>query len=305
MPPLIGHADSLQGQPSFWSQLGEGLRSFATSMLPFGSLIDSGIGLISGLSNNAYSRNLQQQLFERDDTTLDRTMAMYERNGINPLLSLPNATATNTKGFEPGLLESNFAQAESLSLQNELQEANIAFMDAQKENLEEQLGLLKKDSQNKDIENALNQARLNWAKFYGKTRGNGDPMIPAYHESEVEQLLSAFLNNKDKLKSALPSSNSSEESKSPYTHASEKQKEELTELSRKEAYKGVLGVIEKHTTKDLGLKVFDSSGRVDYFQWRENKKSGVIEVQFRPGDWVSFKNDNELYKYLFDNGYHL
>lgn len=304
MPVSIGHADIGQNGSSFWSQLGEGLRSFATSMLPFGSLIDSGIGLISGLSNNAYSRNLQQQLFERDDTSLDRTMAMYERNGVNPLLSLPNATATNTKGFEPGQLESNFAQAETMALQNELQEANIAFMDAQKENLEEQLGLLKKDSQNKDIEKALNQARLNWAKQYGNTRGNKEPMLPPYHESEIEQILSALLNNKDKVKNVLPSGDKSDEPDTPYTKRAEKQKKELTELSRKEAYNGLLKVIERNTTKDLGMKVFDSSGRIDYFQWRENKKSGVIEVQIKPGDWVSFKNDSELYNYLYEHGYH-
>lgn len=90
---------------------GNWFTKFLSNILPYGNLIDSGIGLISGIANNIYDRQLQDKIFNRDDTTLDRTMEAYKRNGLNPLLGLPNAAAGNTKGFEPSQFSSNFGQS--------------------------------------------------------------------------------------------------------------------------------------------------------------------------------------------------
>lgn len=102
---------------SIWKNLGAGFKSFINGILPWSNFIDTGIGLISGISNNIYDRQLQERLFSRDDTQLDRTMKMYERNGINPLMALPSASAGNTKGFEPTTLSSNFNQSYLNSMQ--------------------------------------------------------------------------------------------------------------------------------------------------------------------------------------------
>ena len=138
---------------SLGTRIGSGIKDFFTSLLPFGNLIDTGIGLISGISNNVYDRNLQQQLFQRDDTTLDRTMEAYKRNGINPLMALPNATAGNTKGFEPSLVQSNFGQSYLYKMQKE--QLNLS---AQKMRLEN--GIAKEELKEKQLTNELERRLL-------------------------------------------------------------------------------------------------------------------------------------------------
>lgn len=147
-----------QNNGSFASTVGSGIKDFFTSLLPFGNLIDTGIGLISGISNNVYDRNLQQQLFQRDDTTLDRTMQAYKRNGINPLMALPNATAGNTKGFEPSPIQSNFNQSYLNYMQKE--QLNLS---AEKMRLENGIAReeLTQKKLNNDLERSLLKAKIN------------------------------------------------------------------------------------------------------------------------------------------------
>lgn len=103
---------------SLTSMLFNGFKSvLGLGGLNVGNLIDNGIGLVSGLNQNIYDKWLQNKLFERDDTSLDRTMEMYRRNGLNPLLGLPGASATNTKGFEGGSMSTNFAEQKAQNLQ--------------------------------------------------------------------------------------------------------------------------------------------------------------------------------------------
>ena len=101
--PLLGH--------DFTSSVGSLFGDVAKSSFPWLGLVDTGIGLLSGLFNNQRDKALQERLFERDDTSLDRTMAMYKRNGINPLLAVPGASATNTNGFETAPLQTNFIRS--------------------------------------------------------------------------------------------------------------------------------------------------------------------------------------------------
>lgn len=143
---------------SFWQNFGSGIKDFFTGLLPFGSLIDSGIGLASGISNNIYDRNLQQQIFGRDDTTLDRTMQAYQRNGLNPLLALPNATAGNTKAFEPSQIQSNFNQA----YLNKMQKSSLELQD-EKMRLDNAIARedLNMRKMNNDLERQILQGKIN------------------------------------------------------------------------------------------------------------------------------------------------
>lgn len=152
------------------STFGSGLKSFFTSLLPFGNLIDNGIGLISGISNNIYDRQLQQTLFNRDDTSLDRTMAMYQRNGINPLLALPNASAGNTRGPEPANIQSDFNQ----SILNSFQRKQLDLTE-EKMRLENGIARqeLKAKTFNNDLERRLLKAKVN-ANYTNKVDYYGD-----------------------------------------------------------------------------------------------------------------------------------
>ena len=132
--------------------VGSFIRSFASNLLPFGNLIDNGIGLISGISNNIYDRQLQERLFERDDTSLDRTMEMYKRNGLNPLLALPNANAGNTRGPEPANISSDFNQ----SILNSYQRKQMKLAE-QKMYLEN--AIAREDLNDKKLTNAMNLYR--------------------------------------------------------------------------------------------------------------------------------------------------
>lgn len=124
-----------------------------SSLLPFGSLIDSGIGLISGISNNIYDRQLQQTIFERDDTQLTRLMKEYQRNGLNPLLGLPGASVGNTKGFEPSQISSNFSNAYSQKLQ-------LDSLKLQNKNMDIQNDIARQELKEKKMSNALERTLM-------------------------------------------------------------------------------------------------------------------------------------------------
>lgn len=157
-----------------WQRFMKGLRgvtSFMSDFLPFGNLIDTGVGLISGISNNIYDRQLQERLFQRDDTTLDRTMEAYNRNGINPLMALPNATAGNTKGFEPTNLQSNFNQNYLNYMQKKSLEHQETKMWLDNEIAKQDLAVKKKQAGvtnlKTDLEAKVLKAKLNGFKAYG------------------------------------------------------------------------------------------------------------------------------------------
>ena len=184
------------------NNLGNGLKSFFTSLLPFGNLIDNGIGLISGISNNIYDRQLQEILFNRDDTSLDRTMAMYKRNGINPLLALPNASAGNTRGPEPANIQSDFNQ----SILNSFQKKQLKLSE-EKMRLDNGIAReeLKSRYMNNDLERRLLKAKVNAnytnkVDYYDK-QGNiykdmpyADEGIDIIPMSEKEKLVRKALN---------------------------------------------------------------------------------------------------------------
>lgn len=81
-------------------------KGLASSLNPL-DLVFNGFGLFEKLFNYnredeamRYNRELQERLFERDDTQLTRLMKEYKDNGLNPLLAVPGASVGNTKGFE-------------------------------------------------------------------------------------------------------------------------------------------------------------------------------------------------------------
>lgn len=127
--------------------------SFLSNLLPYGNLIDNGIGLVSGIANNIYDRQLQDTLFARDDTQLDRIMAQYQRNGLNPLLALPNATAGNTRGPEPANIQSDFNQ----SILNSYQRKTMHLTE-QKMYLENSIA--REDLEDRKLTNAMNRQLL-------------------------------------------------------------------------------------------------------------------------------------------------
>ena len=184
------------------SNLGNGLKSFFTSLLPFGNLIDNGIGLISGISNNIYDRQLQDTLFNRDDTSLDRTMEMYKRNGINPLLALPNASAGNTRGPEPANISSDFNQ----SILNSFQKKQLK-LNEEKMRLENGIARQELESRymNNDLERRLLKAKVNanytnYVDYYGeqgetyKDMPYADEGVDIIPMSEKEKLVRKTLN---------------------------------------------------------------------------------------------------------------
>lgn len=174
-----------------------------SSLLPFGSLIDSGIGLISGISNNIYDRQLQKTIFERDDTQLTRLMNEYKNNGLNPLLGLPGASVGNTKGFEPSQIQSNFAEAnaqkmqlDSLKLQNK--NMNIQNLIAREELKEKRLSnQLERELMRGKI-NAQNTHKQNFYKDYDLPfPSSGVEYVP---QTEKEKLVRFVFDNWDDVK---------------------------------------------------------------------------------------------------------
>lgn len=155
---------------NIWKNIGAGVKSFINSSLPWTNLIDTGIGLISGISNNIYDRQLQERLFERDDTFLDRTMQMYQRNGVNPLMALPGAAAGNTKGFEPTSISSNLNQSYLNSMQKKqlgLTEEKMWLDNAiAKEDLDVKRNQAKVSNLKATLESKVLKAKLNGFKAY-------------------------------------------------------------------------------------------------------------------------------------------
>lgn len=130
---------SISSIANVFSNLFSQRPSFLSNLLPYGNLIDSGIGLISGLSNNIYDRQLQERIFQRDDTQLSRLMSEYQRNGLNPLLGLPGASVGNTKGFEPSQLSSNFAHSFEQDMQKKSMRYTVANQRIQNQIAREEL----------------------------------------------------------------------------------------------------------------------------------------------------------------------
>lgn len=176
--------------------------SFLSNLLPYGNLIDSGIGLISGISNNIYDRQLQERIFQRDDTQLSRLMSEYQRNGLNPLLGLPGASVGNTKGFEPTQLSSNFGH----SFEQDIQKKSLRYTVA---NQRIQNQIAKEELQEKKLTNALERRLLRGQvnaqhtvkkDFYGE--GNYDfPFaeegVQYIPQTEGEKVVRFVLNSSD------------------------------------------------------------------------------------------------------------
>lgn len=279
---------------SFWKTLG----NIASSFLPFGSLIDSGINLISGISNNLYSRRLQQTMFNRDDTAMDRLMAQYERNGVNPLLAVPGVTQGNTKAFEPGQVSSNFAELENQRLAREQFKKNNQLLDKQIEQLEQTMRLNKNST---DMDLALKQAELNGYIDYSNKHqlsSRFTAVKPAESKSDWQKLaewIYNFMSGNGSEKPDLPFPTSS----SPKPTAEEKNRE----ATRVERAEGLYKTAKPYMIKNEGLSVISTNGVKQRIPARFVKEKGskVQYLELKPDfgkDWIRFYNDQELYDWL-------
>ena len=154
---------------------GNWFTKFLSNILPFGGLLDAGIGLISGISNNVYDRQLQKTIFERDDTQLTRLMNEYKRNGLNPLLGLPGASVGNTKGFEPSPIQTNFNQSyanklamDRLKIDNwkAKEDLKVARYDAEIRGYEAQQKRINSELEAKILKGKINAQVTNRADYY-------------------------------------------------------------------------------------------------------------------------------------------
>ena len=297
---------------NFLSRLG----SFASNFLPFGNLLDTGIGLVSQISNNLYDRKLQQELFRRDDTTLDRQMAMYERNGVNPLLAVPQAQVTNTKGFEPSSIQTNFNQSWLNHMQKKTlqQQSTKMWLDnaLAREDLEIKKNQAKLSNLNAEYEGELLKAKINGAKAYRQEYYSDKlydfpfedvgvyPLEPkTFEEKLIRQVFNVLGWIKDKHETSKGTSSSIP--KEPKVQPTEQEK--WNEYTKNEQYNAVVKVLNKGTVKGSGFEITElTSGRNSFLQWRETD-NGYVEVSLYPGTWEKIYNDNDLYKYLYENGW--
>lgn len=181
---------------------------FLTNLLPFGGLIDSGISLISGAINNRRTQELQQELWNRDDTALDRTMQAYARNNLNPLMALPNVSAGNTKGFETSALQSNFAQLEAQKQAREMHELNKKIMHNQdqreQETFNKNIDLMNAQIEDSRLNSQIKQAEINKNKYFGGLMGysDADGMTPFNVNVEDALLMRGVTTTEDWFKNA-------------------------------------------------------------------------------------------------------
>lgn len=125
------------------------------------SIIGDIFGSFSTMINNerslGYQRQLQQQLFERDDNAMQRRMADYSASGINPLLAIGGSGAGNTSAGGISL-QSFTPTADILERKSRVTENNILKKkEKEQDNVNESLWLKNEEQKlkNKMLEKEL------------------------------------------------------------------------------------------------------------------------------------------------------
>lgn len=260
---------------------------------------DTMFNLGTGLESQIYNRGLQQQLFNRDDTAVQRAMADYNAAGLNPLLGLPNA-ASNTKGFESSGLTVDTLGKKQQSIQVENLKKEGDYLDAQKKELE-----------SRNAENSrLNAAREAKNKYMAKLLGVSEkyPNGIEFNDYDIKDilLLRTLDKGEDFLKGENPSSTSNDEqafndwreSTYDYSKKSDKEKARI-DNTIKESKKGLKNVIKRYDNNDI-LYVQPEKGSAKSFTIEYNNYGVTLYGSNRS---VHFYNDKQFYAWLSKNGY--
>ena len=172
----------------------QGINSFFTA--GGGNFITDLFNIRQQELNNERTMALQQKLWERDDTSVERLMKQYQSNGINPLMALPNISQGNTKGFETSSIQSRL-DTQAMALANERQKLELDIMKNQEDR---NAKLFEEEEKGKKYENDLLRAKVHGAKVYAKYYGAGlgydfgeDGYIPPYQQRDYEKIAEIIL----------------------------------------------------------------------------------------------------------------
>lgn len=302
--PVLGN--SLYGNGLGFNDLGSLFGDVAKSSFPWLGLIDSGIGLLSGLFNNQRDKALQERLFQRDDTTLDRTMEMYRRNGVNPLLAVPGSTATNTKGFETSPLQSNFNLVHQQKLADERMRLENGIM-REELNLKREDLKIRRAEANSSIGLRSAQILNENAKYHGAVRygqlhdlfGDKEPFYPVndgtpWYAKLLEDIVMSYVNkNKSNSDNAAAGTSSSLE---------RKVSNPTKEAADKASYDAVTRYFKKRKTS-AGIPYVDDKGHNSYFQVKPVKGKNEYLVQFDFDGWRTVSSWQDLQDLARERGY--
>lgn len=290
---IFGVASGIaSGFANLFGNLFKPKTSFFDSLSQYGHLIDTGIGLASGISNNLYDRALQERLFQRDDTQLTRLMSEYKQNGLNPLLGLPGASVGNTKGFEPTQIQSNFNQG----FENKIARDTL-YLNREKMRLEN--GIAREDLQqrkmNNDLERKLLKGKINAQHAY-KTEFYPDINDWIYNEEGVDP---TSMSQNEKLLRVLGTL-----AKELFGKNDEDVQTSSKSKSENDGLKKVTAKERTEGAKKLYNSLFtDRAGNLI----TKNGKGYPIKFEnsqiklFYDNQWYSFGSDTEFYKFVYDN----
>lgn len=266
--------------------------SFIDSLSNYGHLIDTGIGLASGISNNLYDRALQERLFQRDDTQLTRLMSEYKQNGLNPLLGLPGASVGNTKGFEPTQIQSNFNQG----FENKIARDTL-YLNREKMRLEN--GIAREDLQqrkmNNDLERKLLKGKINAQHAY-KTEFYPDINDWIYNEEGVDPTSMSQNEKLLRVLGTLAKELFGKNDEDGQTSSKSKSEDDgLKKVTAKERTEGAKKLYNSLFIDRAGnLITRNGKGYPITFE------DGNIKLKFE-NQWYSFGSDTEFYKFVYDN----
>ena len=261
---------------------------------------DTMFNLGTGLESQIYNRGLQQQLFNRDDTAVQRAMKDYDAAGLNPLLGLPNA-ASNTKGFESSGLTVDTLGKKQQSIQVDNLKKEGEYLDAQKKELD-----------TRNVENSrLNKAREAKNKYMAKLLGLNAADYPngiEFNDYDIKDilLLRGLDKGEDWLKKQLdpnPSASDDDFNKyreSTYNYSNKSQKEqERIDNTIKKGIDGLNSVMKKYDNKGI-LYVQPEKGSAKSFTIEYNKYGVTV---YGSNGSEHFYNDKQFYAWLSKNGY--
>lgn len=279
----------------------EPLIGLAKNIFGSRSNLDTMFNLGTGLESTIYNRQLQNTLFQRDDSAMQRAMADYEKAGINPLMALGGAGAGNTKGFESSGLTVD-------TLGKKAQETQIDYTRKEKEYLDKQITEF--DVQ-RERNRQLDEAKINRNKFIAKLLGIDSTYIDGVDISDYSAkdlaLLRIMNKGDDIIDSGFPTSNDDEqkdfenyrESKTNFSKKSSKEQDSINS-SMKESYKGLKKTLKKYGYDDKEIHVKTSDGAYKVLKY-DYGKYGVI---FYTDDGKKiFYNDTDLWSWMSDKGY--
>lgn len=129
------------------------MSSFFDFLNPISNLFSTGYRVYQDQRNYNYQKQLQEELFNRDDTAMQRRMADYQAAGINPLMALGSSGAgVSSAGTNAGAVvdvgDVNPENQKAVRLQN-------SIFNLKRQQEEQSLTSLKFDNEKKELENEI------------------------------------------------------------------------------------------------------------------------------------------------------